>query len=330
MRAAHGTTRTPTARGGFTLIQMLVALGILATLAGLLLAAMSVMKRTVARGATTQLISGISAGVTGFATSFDFAPPLVRDLAKTNPATIEFVKVDSVDVAIIAVYTPSRDADFLRGSTLNVTGTNPLGAGGSADDRRYSLNTLGVYLAGALNQARRADQPDVPIDLVAGPGIGRPSLTGTFDKGTYGPYVDAGGKSLKLSINNDPKMPTVELHDGNDVPIRFYRWLKNKTVKSWDDLNLPAMVVGPDYALFSPKLTPTASMRTDPNPSVTGANWAVVMAGPNRVFGDEPIADVVKALQTYGGMSVDASMSESVLRARAWSDNLVEVGNAPN
>lgn len=47
--------------------------------------------------------------------------------------------------------------------------------------------------------------------------------------------------------------PTAELQDRNKVPIRYYRWLKNKTVNTWDDLNIPAMVVGPDYAKFSSK-----------------------------------------------------------------------------
>lgn len=62
---------------------------------------------------------------------------------------------------------------------------------------------------------------------------------------------------------------------------------------------------------------------------MTGANWAFVMAGPNRVFGDEDIAVIVQALQSTGA-SVDASMPEAMLRARAWADNLVEAGSAIN
>ncbi|MCC6427648.1 MAG: hypothetical protein IT435_12610 [Phycisphaerales bacterium] len=309
--------------GAFTLIQLLIALAVLATLAGILVAAMSVARGIAKGAADKQVLSGVSSGMTAFVTTFDIAPPLMKDQAKTMPKTIETQIVNTVSVSSIAVYTPAADQDFLRGKSLNINTTNPL----ATDDRRYSTNTLGVYLAGALNARLRADS-DVPIDLKEGLGIGRPTLTGTFEKGTYGPFVDAGSRSLSISRSDDKTMPTAELQDANKSPVRYYRWLKNKTVTKWDDLNIPPMVVGPEYAMFHSS-TP-AGQRQQANPQVTAANWAIVLAGNNRVFGDEPLAELVKALNMYGGAKVDESMSESALRARAWQDNLLEVGSATN
>ena len=77
----------------------------------------------------------------------------------------------------------------------------------------------------------------------------------------FGPFVDPGSKALGISRNDDKTMPTVELVDSNKVSIRYYRWLKNKTIKSWDDLNVPVMVVGPEYKLYT-KDTPAAQQKT--------------------------------------------------------------------
>ncbi len=328
MRSGSGRHSGPAAHRGFTLIQLLVAVGILATLAGLLLVAMRAARASAVAGADTQIKGTIATGMTGFISSFDFAPPLVKDQSdKTGKGTIVKVKVNSTDVYAIAVYTPAADADFLRGPGVADI-NNPLRPT-PKPDLRYSNDSLGIYLAGALEVPLRSDKADVPIDLVSGPGTGRPNLSGSFEKGKFGPFIDASSRTLQIVRNDDISSlnPTAELQDRNRVPIRYYRWLKNKNVSTWDDLNIPAMVVGPDYAKYSSKTA--AADRAQPDAQVTGANWAFVMAGPNRVFGDEDIAVIVQALQSTGA-SVDASMPEAMLRARAWADNLVEAGSAIN
>lgn len=313
------------ARGrGFTLIQLLVSLAVVATLSGILLAAMSLARRAAVRGADTQVMGAITTGMTAFSATFDFAPPLVRDQHTSSPRTVVRTTVDSTEVSMVAVYTPATDGNFLRGSNLTISMANPL----AANDRRYSVNSLGVYLAGVLAAPLRASVPEVPIDLVPGPGTGRPSLTGGFEKGRFGPFLDVGGSTLTVARDDDKDFPTVVVQDRNRVAVRYYRWLKNPAVGTWDDLNIPPMVVGPDYAKFHSS-TP-AAQRSQADPRITGANWACVMAGPNRVFGDEPIDVIVQALRGYEGASVDESMSEASLRARAWADNLVEVGRAAN
>lgn len=324
MPARPGAHAQPRSHAGFTLIQLLVALGILATLAGLLLAAMSVARRSAVRGADTQIMGGISTGMSAFTTTFDIAPPLVRDVR--DDKTIETVTIGPATVSVIAVYTPAADAAFLRGDALNIDGklANPL----AVKDQRYSIDSLGFYLVGVLQAPYRADSADVPIDLVAGPGTGKPNLSGGFEKGKFGPFVEAGGKTLQIVRDDDKTKPTAELRDRNGIAIRYYHWLKDKTVTTWDNLNLPPMIVGPDYAKFHSSTPPDQRQQADAR--VTAANWGIVMAGPNRVFGDEPIAEIVQALQSYEGASVDASMSEAALRARAWADNLVEVGSAKN
>lgn len=329
MRPDHscGPTKRPggrRSRRGFSLIQLLVALGILATLAGILLAAMAVARRAAVRGADTQIMGTIKSGLEAFSASFDIAPPLVKDRSLNDPKTIVKNLVGGDEFYSIAVYTPAADANFLRGANFTLNLSNPLDAD---RDRRYSENSLGIYLAGALAAPIRSDKADVPIDMVAGPGIGRPNLAGGFEKGNYGPYIDAESRSLRLVRNDDKDMPTAVVQDRNGVAVRYYRWLKNKTVTTWDDLNIPPMVVGPDYAKFHSS-TP-ADQRDQPDPRITAANWAFVMAGPNRVFGDEPVDVLVQALRSVGA-SVDESTSEAALRARAWEDNLVEVGSAIN
>ncbi|MBL8963525.1 MAG: prepilin-type N-terminal cleavage/methylation domain-containing protein [Phycisphaeraceae bacterium] len=313
------------ARGrGFTLIQLLVTLAVVGTLSGILLTAMSLARRSAIRGADTQVMGAITTGMTAFSATFDFAPPLVRDQHVSTPRTIVKTMVDSVEVSSIAVYTPASDGNFLRGSNLNISMSNPL----AVNDRRFSVNSLGVYLAGVMSAPRRSSVAEVPVDLVPGPGTGRPTLSGGFEKGRFGPFIDVGGRTLTVARNDDPDFPTVIVQDRNQVPVRYYRWLKNQSVTTWDDLNIPPMVIGPDYPKFHSSTS--ASQREQADPRITGANWACVMAGPNRVFGDEPIDVIVQALRGYEGASVDESMSEAALRARAWADNLVEVGRAAN
>lgn len=324
MQVLSRTTHPSRAAGGFTLIQLLVALGVLATLAGILMVAMSAARRAAVRGADTQIMGSMTSGMTAFGATFDMAPPLVRDV-KDNK-TIEQVTVGNETMTVVAVYTPAADAAFLRGDTLNLASklSNPL----AVKDQRYSLSSLGFYLAGVLQAPLRPSNPDIPIDLVAGPGTGRPNLSGGFEKGKFGPFIEAGSKTLQLVRNDDTSKPTAEIRDRNGVAVRYYRWLKKKTVTTWDDLNIPPMIVGPEYATFHSSTA--VAQRQQADPRVTAANWGIVMAGPNHVFGDEPIAEIVQALKTYSGVSVDDTMSEAALRARAWEDNLVEVGSDKN
>jgi hypothetical protein len=128
--------------------------------------------------------------------------------------------------------------------------------------------------------------------------------------------------------NDDKTFPTAEVVDRNNVPVRYYRWLKDRNATRWEDLNIPAMIVGPDYAKFMS--TTPSDQREQAEPSITAANWGVVMAGNNRVFGDESIAVIAAALRTYESLAVDETTAEATLRARAWADNIVKVGNAPN
>jgi competence protein ComGC len=324
MRNRTESTHVRAERRGFTLVQMLIALAILATLTGMLIVAMTAARRATASAADGQTAATVTTGLESFSTSFDFVPPLVRDKAKSDAKTIDTVSVGGSNVSVVAVYTPAADGPFLRGETITIVQANPL----AAEDLRYSTSALGFYLAGVLPHPARSTNPDVPIDLVTGPGIGRPTLSGGFEKGSFGPYIEANSTSLKIIRNDDTTFPTAEVVDRNDVPVRYYRWLKDRNATKWEDLNIPAMIVGPNYAKFM-STTPSGE-REQAEPAITAANWGIVMAGNNHVFGDESVAVLAAALRTYEGFAADDSTSEATLRARAWADNIVKVGNAPN
>ncbi|HLO41866.1 MAG TPA: hypothetical protein VK176_12650 [Phycisphaerales bacterium] len=308
---------------GFTLIQMLIALAILGTLVGLLIVAMTQARKSATAVADGQTLASLTTGIEAFSSACDFAPPLVRDKAKSDAKTIDTVNVGGSNVSVISVYTPAADGPFLRGENFSINQANPL----AAEDRRYSTCSLGFYIAGVLTHPARSSTPDTPIDLVAGPGIGRPNLSGGFEKGKLGPFVDASTRTLNIVRNEDATFPTAEISDRNQVPIRYYRWLKDRNAVKWEDLNIPPMVVGPEYAKYMS--TTPAEQRGQPDAQVNAANWAVVMAGANKVFGDEDVTTIVNALRAVGE-SVDNSTPEATLRARAWADNITRVGNAPN
>lgn len=227
----------------------------------------------------------------------------------------------------VLVYSNSDAAQlaFLCGRD---TGGTPWAAG--TTDYRYSVTALPIYLVGALGTIPGG--PATPLDGVDGPGFLQPKRDGTFEKSgrRFDPFFDV-TKNAKALVAVDASLGRYELRDPYGTPYRYYRWVRgyfnagqyvdqliDPVSPSTPALNIPeAVVSGPNSAN-----TPIAD-RVKELTEARDADYAVVGAGPNQLFGDEPIAAIAAKL----GVAVPTVQDEiDRLRDRAREDNLVELG----
>jgi len=311
-------------RRGFTIIELLVTLGGLALLIGLLIVGLQKGILMAKGSADAQTVRAMKLAVDQFKQDFQFLPPLVKDV-RYGKWIEDHPLIDGEKR--VAIYLPQRtssggfnqDWKDLRGDDLSAA---------NAVDRRYSGASLAYYLVGALDAPVNANVK-VPIDGVLGPGFVAPLIDGAFkvpaaikdpnqkpvSKRTgrvYEPLMDTGKSGLKLVRQLDDATGTkIELQDRGGVAIRYYRWKQGERgqssgapkIKDVKDLNVPAVVGDPAN-----------------DPLLREAEYAIVGAGPNGVFGDE----ATDVLATKLGMSVNDG--EERLRQIAREDNAVEVG----
>lgn len=276
----------------FTLVELLFSILIIGVLAGILIVGLRSATAGARSAADTQTASALKLGIENFSQQFGIAPPLVKDKGagtSTNPIT-------TTGAILYCDPQNATDATFLR--------NNPA----AASDLRYSVHSLAYYLVGSLDQAS---------DGWDGPGMRSVSRDGAFklsDRAKFEPFIDAGKGSFRVYFSGTAvsKDGRVEIRDRNETPIRYYRWLDGVAypdspgsflVRKPEDLNVPSMVGDP---------------KTDP--TLRDSTWAVVMAGANKLFGDEPIAEIRQALASNPGDS------DEKVRAEAKKDNIVEVG----
>ncbi|MEK6701817.1 MAG: type II secretion system protein [Planctomycetota bacterium] len=322
---------------GFTLIEMLVVLLMLAILAGLIVVA-GKHAFQFARGATTQqTLASMKMGIDQFTKDHGFAPPLVMDNAvlgaSVRPGYPFFVN-NALNPARpqMSVFNFSlananaADRDYLRGWN----GGNRLGAdvGSVAEDRRFSTYSLGVYLAGRGEVEYGAATPKEVLDGVPGPGTTEPSADGSFAAKVQGrtgrkyePLFDdkQGGFNI---VSVDAAAAKVEIQENKKgVAIRYYRWLPGK--QGLPIVQMSQVVGGPtDPTLFNvPSLF--ASL-----PASQGASWALVAAGPDGVFGDvfNEMGSAQQIIDVANKLSMSAASDTGQLMRRAREDNVVEVG----
>lgn len=302
--AQPATTRT--LPRGFTIVELLVTLLVVALLMGLLVVGFSHAIRLARRTAGTADVASLNIAVQQFKMDFSFLPPLVKDGFADTPDTrgpLITVNVNGRNRTIPNVYSVGIDADreFLREE-------------GPGDYRyRFSVYSLAYYLMGALGE---------DVDGVEGPGARAPTRDGSFDRlssRTYEPLYEARPASLETV---DAEEGRIELRDGKGVQFRYYRWVRGTTEQADDDraiLNVPDLVAaGKDAA------------------ELGAADYAIVAAGPDGLFGDIGV-------ESFPGQASDAPESletleriESVLgkrfrdeaeaQAAARSDNIVGVG----
>jgi prepilin-type N-terminal cleavage/methylation domain-containing protein len=338
MATSHAT-RQRTPRAGFTLIEVLFSVLILGVLIGLLFVAFRTTRRYASQVTDRAAVSAIKMGVSRFVEECGIVPPLVRDRAAATPRTVVAGGGGAASRFSVYDFSPgAADMAVLRDVTFPAASdVNPFA------DARYSERTLPVYLAGACDYPLGGGAAaDLPIDGVRGAGFYKAKSDGTFEVPatlraggtpggrTGGSKIDSLLDSSKsyLQVVPDPDdRERVELLDSKKVPVRFYRWVNGAAytqgtrtvyeVRTLDDLRLPRMVgrKGSDY--------PTTPLDRDleKNPELREAAWAIVAAGPDGAFGDEPLALLSQRL----GRPVPAA-DERKARLDAEKDNVVEVG----
>lgn len=334
----------PRARRGFTLLELLMSILVIGVLMGLVITGSIHVLKVVKSTADGQALRNTRQAVEQFRTEFGFLPPLVRDQQSTNNQVVVTSPPLGKHINVMS-FTDPTDQTFLR-TVPAPSGNNPFG-----DDRRFSNRSLAIYLAGGMPEPLGGPVA-IPMDGVPGPGMYKPNNDGTFNIPSdvlrasttsrrtgrvYESFVNLSKSSPKLSV--DPSTQTeVELRDGRNNVYRYYRWLTGKEsvpghpVVDLVDLNVPYIVgrdpsVPPFSSTFAQFKTPDAR-NLSANAALRSATWAIVAAGPNGAFGDEPIAQLAAKLgKSYDPGASNASERELELRADAESDNLVEVGS---
>lgn len=240
-------------------------------------------------------------------------------------------------------YSKSSLAFYLAGlGQANLDGVEGPGMADPLDD--------GTFVQ-ASRVVRPGEEPDGKAPAVA-------------TRGRHDPFVDLGFTTSRLrQAFLDPVEarehgllpPTsadaasqVAITDRNGRGFRYYRWEPDARVRQAGgqtealairepgtnvfglgrsgttgqaDLNLP-----PVFSLA----TDTGSPSDDPTGGIVGlrsARWALVGAGPNRVFGTETIDELIEALDLRRSFDPSSDVDRRELRRLAAEDNIVEVGS---
>ncbi len=228
-------------------------------------------------------------------------------------------------------------------------------------NQRYSKYSLGIYLAGAMPSAvDGVDGPGMVRPLADGTfeGVVADSADEFETSGRstsrdrYEPFFDADSRGARLQREyfdldeyrenagdadlsvSDPTQETDWRHaaivDAEGKAFRYYRWEPlsegyGLAVNGTYMLNIPWILLD-DEALHALNENPTPARAatidlTAGDAKLRGARWAVVGAGPNGVFGTEPIEILRRRLNAMGG-----DLEDWEVRAEAKADNAVEVG----
>jgi prepilin-type N-terminal cleavage/methylation domain-containing protein len=386
----HPEGARPPARPGFSLVEILVAITIIAVLIGLTIVAVSAAIGGGKQAAEKATVQGLGLAVEQFTQQFGFPPPLVQDglqSASAGAMTVDPVQISRANefsqgfpvsvapanpqIHLASVYNPAHlpNRRFLEGlpqvggipSQQELVERYRVGTPAWRDaNQRYSKYTLAYYLAGALPSA---------VDGVDGPGMVRPLGDGTFEsvvaesgnpletngrstaRNRYEPFFDADRGSARLvreyfdldeyrenagnaTLNiATPASQTDWRHaaivDGNGKAYRYYRWepLSDSyglPQTATSQLNIPYVLL--DDGLLTRLVDAGAAGApgidiTGGNAELRNARWAIVGAGPDGLFGTEPIEILRQRLPVP-----ETGSDEADYRALAKLDNVVEVG----
>jgi len=326
--------RTGTAaRHGFTVIELLVTIAVIAVLAGLYV---TVVRQSVrdARGASdTSRAVALSQGVELFRQELGFLPPLIVDGAPLDTG------IDPFDPAtgILNTRTPA----FLRGrDTVSAAfDASTVSFAATMSDKRYSKLSLSYLLAG-----RGTTDDGLPLDGVSGEGMrplrrigvgaavfepaGRtlsPFFTPRSDRELASGYLDPLEYAEHgVAVPGAPPGSSISaIVDSNRRAYRYYRW---ESLEPTANNQRPGAFLGTPLMLRNPGVwgTPnswplTNAGETDPN-LLRSSGFAIVSPGPNGVFGSETLDELRRAIP-----GSDA-LSDTELRQRAWQDNIVISG----
>lgn len=290
MAAQTRTTRASfgaPARSAFTIVELSVSILVIAILIGLLLVGLNRLSRTAQQGAERANVIAMRIAVEQFKNDFGFAPPLVKDgLMYPGAAPTGMPPIGS-GVANVYRTDVDDDVDFLQAQSPG------------DEHLRFSVYSLPYYLVGVL---------DAEYDGKDGPGFREPARDGTFRTAggrLMDPLFDAADNADRL-VEVDRAEGRFELRDRNGITYRYYRWLPIEASAASDVTDL--------------RRVPTLLGDPAENIMLRDAEYAIVAAGPNRVFG-EVLTEGAAALRAEVRGTTDAE-----LEAAGREDNVMEVG----
>lgn len=220
--SAIGVTR----RIGFTLVELLVVISIIALIMGLVISGLNRATKTAKRAAGQRSAAAIAQAVEQFRNEFGFLPPLIHD-GKCVSANDDAYRPLLNDLSVsedgpvleqtggpytfktMVVWSEGLDYDFFRRRAGIDTPNDQIklatGTGwdddGAWEDRRYSKYSLAYYLTGVL---------DKDVDGVRGPGLARPNDDGTFvgvgypigsARDRYEPTIDVDRRGVRIALD---------------------------------------------------------------------------------------------------------------------------------
>ncbi|MDX2114356.1 MAG: prepilin-type N-terminal cleavage/methylation domain-containing protein [Planctomycetota bacterium] len=229
----RATTPAPArAARGFTIIELIVVVGIIAVIAGILLATFGRVRNASQRGADERFNSTIGQAVQAFERDLRYLPPLLIPRAAAL-----------ADVVAVGELTPGNNAEV---GVPDAMFSTPADLRTALDRARYGSEfSLAAYLMGTgdiNNSEATADETlgrnDDEDDGLAGPGIRDPgpdrSWGGAADRvaqrntpgsaiktgRTFGPYLDPA--QLAGNIKLDTRTGLFKFVDAHGQPVRYY------------------------------------------------------------------------------------------------------------
>jgi type II secretory pathway pseudopilin PulG len=316
---ADNPGRVRPGRRGFTVIELVVVIAAIFLLMALLMVAVHHAIGFTRSSSDRAAVAGLKQGVEQFKQAFGFPPPLVKDgIPPTFPGQGPISNFKPV------VYQLSNNPDVTRLSGVypifipDPPAPPPPPPNGT--DPRFSIYALSYYVLGAL---------DKNVDGQDGPGFCAVKRDGSFEKSgrKFGPFFDPrrGDAVYEEHVSGtDGPAGRIQLRDSHGVAFRYYFWLSTLTAMgtlsntpTTDDLRIPELVGDPTK-----------------NPDLRNAEYAIVGAGPNGLFGDEDLLPAAHpqhlTLDQMGskvGITYDNTPAGAdKIRKACAADNIVEVG----
>lgn len=315
-------------RPGFTLVEVLFSVAVLALLIGLLIVGLQVATRVSRKAVEQQAVASMMIGCEQFKNDFGFAVPLIEDntgpwsfTSGQDPRVGPLFSVAGVSEPVAYLSTTDMATRFPREDRF-LRGREPDSEGSVLErDDRFSTHSLAYYLLGALG-VDPAGPGNPPVDGVKGAGFMTPNRDGTFRKTggkKYEPLFDT-TKGTQGLVEVDAATGRFELRDRRGIAYRYYSWRHGRQynpgqkpeIREPADLNIPRILGDPAD-----------------DPQLRSAEYAIVAAGANRVFGDfwTDVNDGTETMQQIkDGMGVSQGMSDDRAVRMGREDNIVQVG----